>query len=203
MVVSVIASILIAWLVTRLLHTIIYNHFFHPLKNFPGPNKAAVSTGWYKTYQELILGRNWIDVLRELHTQYGDVVRVGPNELHFSSPSAYHEMYSNSNRWDKEETLYRSFGEDRSSFGFLTYREAKQRKDVLAPMFSKRAISELQGLVKEKIVRLCDALERNESEGTSSDMLFALRCFTLDTIMGYCFAKDVKSTEAKDFQVSQ
>lgn len=125
-------------------------------------------------------------------------------QLHFSSPSAYHEIYNNSNRWDKEESLYRSFGEDRSSFGFLAYREAKQRKDVLAPMFAKRAIAVLQGLVKEKIMRLCDALERQGDGGSSSnDMLFALRCFTLDTIMGYCFAKDVKSMEAKDFQVSR
>lgn len=131
-------------------------------------------------------------------------------QLHFSSPSAYHEIYNNTNRWDKERSLYHSFGEDRSSFGFLTYREAKQRKDVLAPLFSKRAIAELQGLVQEKILRLCEALERDyrrgEREGgkekSSSDMLFALRCFTLDTIMGYCFAKDVESTEAEDFQVS-
>ncbi|USW53498.1 Putative cytochrome P450 [Septoria linicola] len=203
MLLNIASALLIAWLTTKL-YSIVYNLFFSPLASFPGPK--TVSTGRFKAYQELYLGRNWIDVLRELHAVYGDVVRVGPNELHFSSPSAYHEIYNNTNRWDKEPSLYHSFGEDRSSFGFLTYREAKQRKDVLAPLFSKRAIADLQGLVKEKISRLCQALERDYGRGDgeggrrSSDMLFALRCFTLDTIMGYCFAKDVESTEAEDFQ---
>lgn len=54
-------------------------------------------------------------------------------------------------RWDKEKTLYEAFGEDHSSFGFLTYGEAKQRKDVLQPMFSRRAILSMQGLVKRNV----------------------------------------------------
>ena len=74
-------------------------------------------------------------------------------QLHFARPSAYHEIYNRALRWDKEPVLYRSFGEDRSSFGFLTYREAKERKDVLQPFFSRRAIIAMQGLVQEKVRR--------------------------------------------------
>lgn len=58
-----------AWLLQRAL-TGLFNLFFHPLTSFPGP-KAAAFTSWYKTYQELYLGRSWIDVLQELHTKYG------------------------------------------------------------------------------------------------------------------------------------
>lgn len=72
-------------------------------------------------------------------------------QLHFSEPAAYHELYNNSNRWNKEAELYQSFGEDRSSFGFLTYAESKQRKDIMAPLFSRRAIFELQGLVQTNV----------------------------------------------------
>lgn len=75
-------------------------------------------------------------------------------QLHFSDPAAYHEIYNNSNRWNKEAGLYQSFGEDRSSFGFLKYAESKQRKDIMAPLFSRRAIFELQDLVQSK-VRYC------------------------------------------------
>lgn len=121
-------------------------------------------------------------------------------KLHFGTTQSFHEIYSNSNRWDKEATLYQSFGEDRSSFGFLTYREAKIRKDVLSPLFSKRAISELQGVVGKNIDRLCQSLKRENAKGKSCDMLFAYRCFSLDTIVSYCFAQDVHATEAKDFK---
>jgi len=109
-------------------------------------------------------------------------------------------MYNNSNRWDKDKKLYHSFGEDRSSFGFLTYTEAKARKDVLAPLFSRRSISEMQDLVQNNVDRLCAALAKGNANGKSSDMLFALRCYTLDTILDCCFAQDVKATEAPDFQ---
>ncbi len=47
--------------------------------------------------------------------------------------------------------MYESFGEDHSSFGFLTYGEAKQRRDVLLPLFSRRAIVSMQGLIRDKV----------------------------------------------------
>ncbi|RDL31138.1 Uncharacterized protein BP5553_09927 [Venustampulla echinocandica] len=191
-------GLLSAWLLQKIFSGI-YNVFYHPVAGFPGPRAAAI-TAWYKTYQEVFRGRSWIDVLQELHKKYGKIVRVGPNELHFSDPSAYHEIYNNNNRWDKEAGLYHSFGEDRSSFGFLTYAESKQRKDVMAPLFSRRAIYELQGLVQSHIDRLCKVLETNNAAGKSSDLFFGLRCFTMDTITSFCFAKSVDAISEPDFK---
>lgn len=70
-------------------------------------------------------------------------------KLHFSDPIAYFAIYRN--KWDKEENLYHSFGEDRSSFGFLHYRDAKERKDVLNKTFSEKATNDAQGLVQQKV----------------------------------------------------
>lgn len=81
----------------------------------------------------------------------GEVVRIGPNELHFSNPQAYHDIYNNKNRWDKEKQLYHSMGEDRSSFGFLTYKESKERKDVMNKMFSQKALAQAHGLIVQKV----------------------------------------------------
>ncbi|KAI6839259.1 hypothetical protein KC332_g5829 [Hortaea werneckii] len=195
---SLVLFTIISALLLKTVAQAIYNILYHPLLRFPGPKWAAASR-FYKCWQEVFRQRNWIDVVHSLHEQYGDVIRVGPNELHFSDPAAYHDIYNNTNRWDKEGRLYRSFGEDRSSFGFLTYREAKARKDVLAPLFSRRAISDLQHLIQKHADRLCDALAKENATGKSSDMLFALRCFTLDTILSYCFAKDVHAMETEDF----
>ncbi|KAK4630865.1 Cytochrome P450 monooxygenase yanH [Fulvia fulva] len=195
--VTLVGGLLLAFLAQKV-WTIFYNFFLHPLAKFPGP--PDVATGWYMCWQEVFKGRNRSDLLRELHAKHGDVVRVGPNELHFARPTAYHEIYSPSNKWDKEETVYHSFGEDRSSFGFLTYREAKQRKDVLAPLFSKCAALDLQGLVKKNIDRLCSAFTAENAKGKSSDLHFGLKCFTMDTIMQYCFAKDTHATEVPDFK---
>ena len=81
-------------------------------------------------------------------------------QLHFSNPETYHEIYNASNRWDKEESLYHSFGEDRSSFGYLTYTEAKPRKDILSRVFSKQAIRNAEYLILEKASKdeYCDVV---------------------------------------------
>jgi hypothetical protein len=72
-------------------------------------------------------------------------------QIYFRDPSAYLEIYNALNKWDKEKTLYHSFGEDRSLFGFLTYDEAKERKDVLRRLFLKKAVADVQGLILEKV----------------------------------------------------
>lgn len=72
-------------------------------------------------------------------------------QLHFSSPAAYHDIYNNKNRWDKEKTLYQSFGEDESSFGFLSHNEAKERRDAMARLFSVQSVEgSAQDIVREK-----------------------------------------------------
>lgn len=57
--------------------------------------------------------------------------------------------------------LYEGFGEDHSSFGMLTYAESRPRKEVLLPLFSRRAILTMQSLVREKvghpIIEICDS----------------------------------------------
>ncbi|KAK9387408.1 hypothetical protein V1515DRAFT_580140 [Lipomyces mesembrius] len=85
--------------------------------------------------EDLYAQQSMTDVLEYLHAGYGDVVRTGPNELHFSNPAAYNDVYNSSARWDKEESLYS---------------KAKQRKDVLQPLVSRRAIINMQGLIREK-----------------------------------------------------
>lgn len=121
-------------------------------------------------------------------------------QLHFANPKAYHEIYNNKNRWDKEERLYKSFNEDRSSFGFLTYAEAKIRKDVLNRSFSQAAIEGSEGLCVEKTKALCAAFERKIEAGSSVDLHFAFRCMAMDMIMTLCFGKPIQAVDAPDFR---
>jgi hypothetical protein len=60
----------IAAFTAKLLLEGMYNTANHPLVDFPGPKWAAFSD-WYKTYYELYLGKNWIEVLEALHAKYG------------------------------------------------------------------------------------------------------------------------------------
>ena len=56
----------------------IYRVFFHRLRQFPGPMGAKI-TKLYGVYMSR--DSRYIDGLHALHQKYGDIVRIGPNEL--------------------------------------------------------------------------------------------------------------------------
>lgn len=52
----------------------------------------------------------------------------------------------------------------------------------------------------DKVDRLCEVLTANNTEGNSSDLFFGFRCFTLDTITSFCFAKSVDALGEPGFK---
>ncbi|KAI0791428.1 cytochrome P450 [Abortiporus biennis] len=181
--------------------TWIYNFYLHPLREFPGPKFAAMTDLW-KAHVELVQQRGIVEKLFELHSVYGDIVRIGPNELHFANPTAYDDIYNTNNRWTKEKYMYMVFGEpgaNYSSFTTRDYATAKKRKDVLTPLFSRRAIIELQSLVQEKMTTLCDIIAVRSKEGLKSNLEQGFKCFSLDTITSFCFARSMNALRSPNF----
>jgi hypothetical protein len=72
------------------LHVVVYRVTFHPLARIPGPRLAAISNVWYG--RQIAKGR-MAQLGPELHKKYGDVVRVGPNEVWFNTPEAFDQIY--------------------------------------------------------------------------------------------------------------
>lgn len=52
----------------------------------------------------------------------------------------------------------------------------------------------------QQIDRLCEALEANDATGKSSDLFYGLRCFSLDTILQYCFNLSIDALGAPGFK---
>jgi cytochrome P450 len=190
-----IAAAYSTWLLAGLIH----NVYFHPLRRYPGP-LAARASEWWKVYIEVWKKESMTEVLSRLHEEYGDVVRTAPNELHFASPKAYFDIYAPAVRWDKERVLYHSMGVDSTSFGYLKYPQAKQRKDVLQPLFSRRAVSGIQGLVRQKLDYFCDVLALHHASRQSSNIYLGLRCLTVDTISAFCFGQSLNALTASHFE---
>ncbi|KAI0084581.1 cytochrome P450 [Irpex rosettiformis] len=176
----------------------VYNLYFHPLAGFPGPRWAAFSP-WWKTNLEAFQGRNLTEELFKLHEIYGDVVRIGPNELHFSKPSVYHEIYSPKNRWSRDPSLYHVFASYENLLSKMEYAKAKQRKDVLQPLFSRKAILNLQHLVQECANEMCANIEQHIKEGRSINFFKAYQCFALDGITSFCFGTSMHATSEPGF----
>ncbi|KAH9042852.1 cytochrome P450 [Lactarius hengduanensis] len=127
-----------------------YNLFFHPLSHFPGPRGAACTRLWL-AYMELVKRVSLSDLRAELHRKYGDVVRISPNELHFSHPAAYNEIYNAQNKWDKDHDFYRAFDVGEAFFAQTNYLKSKHSRALVSNFFSRQSISELQHLIRSLV----------------------------------------------------
>lgn len=66
--------------------------YFHPLSAYPGPPLWAASR---IPYVVSLLRGKLNDDMMEMHNQYGEVVRLGPNEISFATEEAWKDIYMN------------------------------------------------------------------------------------------------------------
>ncbi|RYP52438.1 hypothetical protein DL768_002404 [Monosporascus sp. mg162] len=73
---------------------LVYRAVFHRLRRFPGPFAARLSN----FYQASLYWRTHrLDLeAQKLHQIYGDIVRIGPNELSINDPKALYAIHSSS-----------------------------------------------------------------------------------------------------------
>ncbi|RAK94841.1 cytochrome P450 [Aspergillus ibericus CBS 121593] len=76
--------------VTYLLHAL-YCLFLHPLRKYSGPWHWAISD--LPRIARTLQGTN-VKIIHELHLRYGNVVRVGPNELSYTDGQAWKDIYN-------------------------------------------------------------------------------------------------------------
>jgi hypothetical protein len=81
---------IITVVVSLLFLRVLYNLFLHPLRNLPGPFLARSSPLWRlaKYFQG-----TWHDDILDLHRKYGQVVRISPGEVSFTSQDAIKAIY--------------------------------------------------------------------------------------------------------------
>ncbi|KAJ7730354.1 cytochrome P450 [Mycena maculata] len=168
------------------------------LKKVPGPWLAA-RTRWYKAYFDLICDGGFLKHLEWLHEEYGHVVRIGPNEVHFSDPSAFDLIYGSRSKFVKDPIVYNAFKQELSSFGLLDPHEAKKRREILSPLFSRQATLKLEQAIHEKVDKLVDRVLSYEG-GMACNLFMAFRSATLDIITSYCFAKSFDTLDNPGFQ---
>ena len=135
----------------------IYNVFFHPLRHYPGPRLGA-ATQLLNVYY-ILRGVN-CKYLCDLHQEYGDVVRTGPNELSFIKPSAMKTIYGG--KPAASDTFHKNMianlqatGENDNLFFAIGDEHARQRK-LIAPAFSESTIRAQDSMIQD----YCDQMVR-------------------------------------------
>ena len=85
---------------------VVYYRYLHPLSQYPGPFLASLTKLW-KVYHFTTLHLS--EKLVQVHEQYGEVVRVGPNELSFRTPQALAPIYKSGGRNMPKTKFYNGF----------------------------------------------------------------------------------------------
>ncbi|KAI1821973.1 putative cytochrome P450 monooxygenase [Xylaria intraflava] len=169
----------------------LYNAFLHPLRKFPGPVSHRLSA----------LPRTWYQIrgclpfyIRELHERYGPVVRLAPDELIFSNPQAWHDIYARGKggtpELPKYEKFYHLFGHLPRSILNETPQDHGPLRRRLAHGFSERSMREQEPIIGSYVNLLVSRL-RTEVEKTSrQDLRRWYNWTTFDLIGDLSFGVD-------------
>ncbi|KAL2199470.1 cytochrome P450 [Corynascus similis CBS 632.67] len=177
---------------------VFYRLFLHPLARFPGPKLAAISR-WYEGYYDFYLGGQYTLKIRDLHRQYGPIIRISPHELHVSDPAFYEKLYRMDGRWDKYAWTYDAFGASFSTLFGSDHDIHKARRAAIAPLFSKAKIVARQDIIRKNVDKLCRRVAN--LVGTTFNLGAAISAFSRDIANEFVLNKEYNELDVEDFNI--
>ncbi|OTA94127.1 hypothetical protein M434DRAFT_30298 [Hypoxylon sp. CO27-5] len=189
--------IILSLLPLFVLSRVLYRIFFSPLSKLPGP-KLAAATKLYEAYHVLIKN-DWLELLRSLHDTHGPVVRIGPNELHFTDHEACIQHH---NRADlrKCENYYSLFN---TLVGGIPLPQAhSERKALIQPLFTGANLTSFSNtsmntLLESMHARLTSLSTMKDSPTNMTHVLWA---YTNDIMFSYLLGEDLGFLKASDLK---
>ncbi|KAI1176073.1 cytochrome P450 [Nemania sp. FL0916] len=134
----------------------VYRRYATPLRSLPGPFFASCTRLW-KIRSVISENTQWDHV--DLHRKYGPVVRIGPNEVSFSSPQVARNLLSAGKRFYKTD-FYSVFPPPENPDIFTEIREEvhAMKKKVANVPYSMAAMRQLSPFIDDTIELLVSQL---------------------------------------------
>ncbi|KAF9223441.1 cytochrome P450 [Gyrodon lividus] len=144
---------------------------FHPLAKYPGPIPCRISKFWMAWMSSDGKQHKYY---YNLHQKYGDVVRIGPNELSFRDVNAISPLLGypglpKGPHWDgrmAEQTTIRALISVRDPA------EHARRRKPWTRAFSSAALKGYEEILGKRVHEFVTALEKQEQFDFMSDMAF-------------------------------
>ncbi|KPM42651.1 hypothetical protein AK830_g3838 [Neonectria ditissima] len=180
---------------------LIYNLVYLPLyatqlRKVRGPKLFAM-TKWRLALADRQGTRTRL--IHSLHEKYGTAVRIGPNEVSFSSLSALRSIYGAGSGFERTD-FYRMF-DVYGRQNLFTFAEAKhhaERKKLLAHAYSKSVIlspnAMAKPLVEKNVNSYLELLDREKE--LAQEIFHSLHWFSLDSITGFLYGDQYGGTHA-------
>lgn len=154
---------------TVVLSRAFYTLFFHPLSRFPGP-KSWIAFPILKSLAQV---RGQLDFqIREFHEYYGSVIRCGPNELSFTCPAAWKDIYGHGHS-ELPKFFPSGIGaRDAGTSNIISSNAADhfRFRRAMLPAFSDRALEQQEGIIRGYVDLLVTRLREVASSEQPTDM---------------------------------
>jgi cytochrome P450 len=138
--------------------------------------------------------------IEKLHNQYGPVERISPHEVHLSDPAHHQTIHRVGTKFTKDPAFYGcSFISPLSMFTAQDNALHRARRSVLAPLFTRARVLELECIVQNKVSKLCNRMQDLLASSLPVDIYHAVRCISLDVITEYAFDNCRNLLDTPDF----
>ncbi|KAF4312017.1 hypothetical protein GTA08_BOTSDO12161 [Botryosphaeria dothidea] len=177
----------------------VYRLYLSPLASFPGPRLAAL-TPWYEYYYDGIKGGQYTFKLKELHQQYGPIIRISPHELHVNDPAFVDTLYaSGGKKRDKYKFYTQQFGLSQAGFGTIPHDLHRLRRSAFNRFFSRSSVSKLEPSIQRVVNKLCAQLEKHAGTGRPVNLCDAFGCMATDVVSRYAFGYSYNFLDSDTF----
>ncbi|KAL1641275.1 hypothetical protein SLS58_006177 [Diplodia intermedia] len=176
----------------------VYNVYFHPLRKFPGP--------WFSAATSLprILGRvRGIEPyhLQWLHDTYGDVVRVSPNELSYTTAGAWKDIHGHGAPVTKDLDHYGPPSTGTKGLFLADEGDHGRQRRIFSHAFSDRALKDQEPLFRGYVeLLIAKLLELGTSEPDAKvNMVDMYNFTTFDIMADLTFGEPLKLLEGSAY----
>lgn len=150
------------------------------MNQIPGPWLAKI-TSYYIIIIDVAGNRT--QHIHKLHQRYGSVVRIGPNEISFTSPSSVKEIYNHGTPYMKAP-WYDYMPQPAGLFALRDRKAHSERRRLFSHAFSQSSLNDAEPTIAELISKMVDIVD-SAADGPI-DMLLLCRRLSLE-IVGQLF----------------
>ncbi|AEO60272.1 hypothetical protein MYCTH_2129362 [Thermothelomyces thermophilus ATCC 42464] len=168
----------------------VYYAFFHPLAKVPGPKLYAF---WDLAFLYHLVRGEWPHKLKQLHDEYGPVVRYTSKHVSFISPGAWKIIYGHrmagQETFQKDRLSYRPTMSGYPNILIANDSDHRRHRRLLSHAFSEKALRGQEDIMMRYVDLLMARLAEKARAGEVVDMVRWFNFTTFDLIGDLAFGQ--------------
>ena len=193
------AACIVGFLALKVVVTVIYRLYFHPLAKVPGPRIAAATRGYELWYQG-VQHTKFPQKVKELHQQYGPIVRISPEEISLNDSEFNAEYFMHDKKLDKDPWYY-FFGFRNALFVLLDKEKHRHRQTNLAESMRGSYWKAAYPMMTREIQTLIGKFETSAIEKQELNLSKAFRKTGNNVLRNFLLGEDYdgENADSRDF----